>query len=100
MLKQKTLYPGLLHNNFQVVKFNQLSKPPSRSPPISITQIDSSHLFETIATSLSKAKSILSVDEWDESGFKHFEIICWTVHSALENPEEDGAFKKLGLMHA
>jgi hypothetical protein len=99
-LKQKTLYSSLLQNNFQVIKFNELPTAPSRSPPISAIQIDSKHLFETITTSLSKVKMTVSADEWDNNGFKNFEILCWTVHAALEDPEEDGRFKRLGLLRA
>lgn len=74
--KQKTIYSGLLQNNFQDIKFNELPTAPSRSPPISATQFNSKHLFETITTSFSKVKTTLSADEWDDNGFKHFEILC------------------------
>jgi hypothetical protein len=99
-LKQQTLYSAFLCDNFQIIKFDHSPKPPQRTPYISSTQTESKHLVETITTSIYKARSILSTDEWDENGFKQFEILCWAVHSALKGPEEDGGFKKLGLLRA
>ena len=90
----ETLYPALLHNNFQVVKFVDEPNIPRRLPPEGDTPPDSKILFDTITTSLSTAKSIFSTDEWDENGFRQCEVLCWTVHSTLEDPEEDERFKK------
>jgi hypothetical protein len=93
-LKQNTLYPGLLHNNFQVIKFLDEPNIPPRLPPAGDTPPDSKILLDAITTSLSAAKSIPSTDEWDGNGFRQFEILCWTVYSTLEAPEEDEGLKK------
>lgn len=71
---------------------------PPRLAITSAPHTDSQLLVESIGISLFRARAILSADEWDENGFKHFEILFWSVNSALEGPEEDGGFKKLGLL--